>query len=151
MSPREAAFKHVLVEHARSRIGIADAAHAEYGDRGTPIVSLLECSINGSDITVELAEGSRLAALHDNVPSVIERTTCNYGLNPDLERIASEQGMRVAGMDDLDEVRAVERSDHPFFVATLYQPQLRSSPRAPHPVFMGFVEAAAVRARTGRT
>ncbi len=49
--------------------------------------------------------------------------------------------MRVAATDDTGEVRAVERTDHPFFVATLFQPQLTSSPSAPHPIWCGFVEA----------
>jgi CTP synthase (UTP-ammonia lyase) len=47
----------------------------------------------------------------------------------------------VSGVDQTGEVRAVERDDHPFFLATLYQPQLRSSPGAPHPVWLGFLRA----------
>ena len=53
--------------------------------------------------------------------------------------------MRVAATDDNGEVRAIERVDHPFFVGTLFQPQLRSAPNAPHPIFAGFLEAAAKR------
>ena len=83
-----------------------------------------------------------LARLHRDARTVTERTTCNYGLNVDLDQVASEAGMRVAGVDELGEVRAIERVDHPFFVGTLYQPQLRSSAEEPHPVFVGLVEAA---------
>ena len=53
--------------------------------------------------------------------------------------------MIVSGRDELNEVRAIERTDHPFFVGTLYQPQLRSTPDAPHPIFKGLVNAAAAR------
>ena len=49
--------------------------------------------------------------------------------------------MIVAATDDDGEVRAVERPDHPFFVATLYQPQLTSSHERPHPIWTGFVDA----------
>ena len=49
--------------------------------------------------------------------------------------------MVVSAVDDTGEVRAIERADHPFFVGTLYQPQLRSTPEAPHPVWLGFVDA----------
>jgi CTP synthase (UTP-ammonia lyase) len=114
---------------------------------GTPIVSLLSCAINGSDISVSLAPGSRLAAAHNDADSVIEHTTCNYGLNRDVEQISSEGGMRPVGIDELREVRAIERSDHRFFVATLYQPQLRSSPEAPHPLLVSFLNAAAEQAQ----
>ena len=131
----------MLVEHARTRLGITDAAHAETSAEGTPIVTMLACSLDGQTIDVALTPGSRLAALHGNATSITEMTTCNYGLDPDWQHIASSAGMVVAGVDDTGEVRVVERDDHPFFLATLYQPQLRSSPGAPHPVWVGFLEA----------
>jgi len=119
--------------------------HAEYGSGGgTAVITLLACSLMEQHITVELTAGSRLQALYGSTTSV-ERTTCNYGLAPDVQYIAAQHGLRIAATDDTGEVRAVERTDHPFFVGTLYQPQLRSTPHAPHPVFTGFVEAAAVR------
>lgn len=112
------------------------------------MISLLECSLAGRRIDVEIADGSLLARLHGHSRSGTERerTTCNYGLNPAVQDIASMNGMRVSGVDGTGEVRAIERPDHPFFLATLYQPQLGSEPGAPHPVFVGFVEAAARRA-----
>jgi CTP synthase (UTP-ammonia lyase) len=131
----------VLVEHARNLAGILDAAHAEYGPGGTPVITLLECSLQDNTITVELAPGSRLAELY-GAESVVEHTTCSYGLAPEVQRIAGEHGMRIAGIDATGEVRAIERVDHPFFVATLYQPQLRSAPARPHPVFVGLLDAA---------
>lgn len=131
----------MLVEHARSLAGIADATHAEYGSGGTPVISLLSCSLQDQTITVDLTAGSRLAALHGASQSV-EHTTCSYGLAPEVQHIAKEHGMVVAATDATGEVRAIERMDHPFFVGTLYQPQLRSAPGAPHPVFVGLLEAA---------
>jgi hypothetical protein len=89
----------VLIEHARNLARIADAAHAEYGGGGTPVISQLACSLVGETITVELAPGSRLAALHGTA-TVTERTTCSYGIEPSFEQIASEHGMRVVGTDD---------------------------------------------------
>ncbi|MEO1062041.1 MAG: hypothetical protein AAFZ07_11525 [Actinomycetota bacterium] len=105
-------------------------------------MSLLTCSINGHDISVSPTPGSLLARLHDGAGSITERTTCSYGLNVELDRVAAAGGMRVAAVDELGEVRAIERVDHPFFLGTLYQPQLGSSPDRPHPVFVGLVEAA---------
>jgi CTP synthase (UTP-ammonia lyase) len=131
----------VLVEHARNLAGIADAAHAEYGPGGTPVITLLECSLQGQKITVEVTPGSLLAKLY-GTERVVEHTTCSYGLSPDLQHIAGEHGMRIAATDATGEVRAIERADHPFFVATLYQPQLRSAPGAPHAVFLGLLDAA---------
>jgi CTP synthase (UTP-ammonia lyase) len=106
------------------------------------VVTLLACSLQQVEITVDLASGSRLARLH-GMSQVVERTTCSYGLAVDFQHIAAAEGMSVAGTDDTGEVRAVERPDHPFFIATLYQPQLRSAPGSPHPVFAGLLAAAA--------
>ncbi len=131
----------MLVEHARNLAGIEDAAHAEYGPGGTAVITLLECSLQGQTIDVELSPGSLLAKLYGS-QNAVENTTCSYGLAPDVQHIADEHGMRVAATDATGEVRAIERVDHPFFVGTLYQPQLRSAPGAPHPVFLGLLDAA---------
>ena len=97
-------------------------------------------------IDLQIAPGSRLHRLH-GAENATEHTTCNYGLNPAVQQIASQHGMVVSAVDETGEVRAIERDDHPYFVATLYQPQLRSTPAAPHPVFTGLI--AAVTARVG--
>lgn len=131
----------MLVEHARNLAGIADASHAEYGPAGRPVISLLACSLQDQTIDVELTPGSLLSRLYGR-PRAVERTTCSYGLAPDFQHIAGEHGMRTAATDDTGEVRAVERVDHPFFVGTLYQPQLTTAPGGAHPVFTGLLRAA---------
>ena len=131
----------MLVEHARNLVGIADAAHAEYGSGGTPVITLLECSLQDQTITVDLVPGSFLAELYAT-GRVLEHTTCSYGLSPAVQHIAGEHGMRIAATDSTGEVRAIERVDHPFFVGTLYQPQLRSARGSAHPVFLGLLDAA---------
>jgi len=132
----------VLVEHARNLCGIADATHAEYGDEGTAIVTPLACSLNGTTIDISITPGSRLESIYGS-SSAREQTTCNYGLEPAHAPLADAYGMRVAAVDHTGEVRAIERTDHPFFVGTLYQAQLTSEPGAPHPIWRAFVEMAA--------
>jgi CTP synthase (UTP-ammonia lyase) len=97
-----------------------------------------------TSIDVTITAGSRLAALHGST-AARERTTCNYGLDPAFSHIAGEHGLTISAVDGTGEVRAVERADHPFFVGTLYQPQLTSSPAAPHPIWVGFAAAVARR------
>ena len=131
----------MLVEHARNLGGIRDASHAEYGSTGTHVITPLACSLDGQEITVDLAPDSLLARLYGMAQSR-EFTTCNYGLALDAQHLAGEHGMKVSATDDTGEVRAIERTDHPFFVGTLYQPQLRSAGGQPHPVFVGLLRAA---------
>lgn len=40
-------------------------------------------------------------------------------------------------------VEIVEIPDHPFYIATQGHPEYKSSPLKPHPIFLGFIEAAA--------
>ncbi len=52
-------------------------------------------------------------------------------------------------MDEQGEVRIVELRDHPFFVATLFLPQVTSSAGEPHPLIAAFLRAA-IASRTRR-
>ena len=131
----------MLVEHARTLLGIDAASHAEYGEGGVAVVSLLSCSLTESQIEISITPGSVLAAIHEGETRRVERTHCSYGLAPDFMHIASAAGMSVAALDDTGEVRAVERDDHPFYLGTLYQPQRTSTPEQPHPLWLAFVAA----------
>jgi CTP synthase (UTP-ammonia lyase) len=133
----------VLVEHARTVLGVVDASHRESSEDGDPVVSLLACSLADDTIEIAIVPGTRTAALYAPRTEATERTTCNYGLNPAFAHIAHEGGLAVTATDGTGEVRAIERTDHPFFVATLFQPQLSSSAGAPHPLWSGFVAACA--------
>ena len=130
----------MLVEHARNVEGIMDAVHDEYGVEGTSVVSLLSCSLVESEITIDITPGSMLERMH-GVARVVEATNCNYGVAPGFGPIAARRGLVTSAVDDTGEVRAVERIDHPFFVGTLYQPQRRSAPGSPHPIFTAFLDA----------
>jgi CTP synthase (UTP-ammonia lyase) len=132
----------VLVEHARALAGITNATHAEYGTPGTPIVTPLACSLDGMQINLTITPGSRVASIY-GAKVATERTTCNYGLEPAHAHIASDFGMKVSAIDDTGEVRAVERAEHPFFIATLFQPQLTTAPGRPHPIWHAFVDVTA--------
>jgi CTP synthase (UTP-ammonia lyase) len=115
--------------------------HDEYGQPGTPVVTALACSLDGTTVTLNLTPGARLAAIYDTTSPPVEMTTCNYGLAPDMEHIADMHGMTIAATDDTSEARAIERTDHPFFIATLSQPQLSSTPEHPHPILRAFIDA----------
>jgi CTP synthase (UTP-ammonia lyase) len=49
----------------------------------------------------------------------------------------------ISGSDAEGEIRVIELPDHPFFLATLFVPQLRSTPAHPHPLVTAFVQAVA--------
>ena len=76
-------------------------------------------------------------------PEVTEQFRCNYGLNPVYrEQISQGDLLKVAGTDPEGEIRIVELSNHRFFLATLFVPQLSSSPDMPHPLIVAYLKAA---------
>ena len=74
---------------------------------------------------------------------VQERYRCSFGVNPDYVDILRSSALRIVGSDDEGVVRVVELADHPFFVGTLFVPQISSTSSAPHPLISGFLRACA--------
>ncbi len=48
---------------------------------------------------------------------------CRYGINPTFAGALLEGNLIPTGHDSAGDLRAVELLDHPFFVATLFQPE----------------------------
>lgn len=91
---------------------------------------------------VHLKPGSRVRAIYQR-QEVQEEYFCNYEVNPQYESQLEAAGLIFAARGPRGEVRAVELPGHRFFLATLFQPQLSSSPVSPHPVVVAFLRAAA--------
>lgn len=67
---------------------------------------------------------------------------CNFGLNPAHQGRLHERGLRVVGTDQNGEARVLELPDRRFYLATLFVPQLSSSPNSPHPLITAYLQAA---------
>jgi CTP synthase (UTP-ammonia lyase) len=97
---------------------------------------------------VVLVPRTRAARLY-GADEAVEDYYCNYGVNPDYRLRLEGSGLRVSGVGGEGEIRIVELPEHPFFVATLFLPQARSTAARPHPLLLGFA-AAVVAARDAR-
>src|SRR5262245_15751508 len=132
-------------------MGVSDAEHAE--DRpGAANLLLVPVSCPVPDrregaprlsgrLAVRLTPGSRAASIYCRA-AIAEEYFCNYELNPAHRDAIDAAGLRVVGWGDSDEARIVELPGHPFYIATLFQPQRASRPEAPHPVITEFVRVA---------
>ena len=69
----------------------------------------------------------------------------NVGLNPEYKSLIDEAGLRVAGEDDSGETRIVEIRDHPFYIGTLFVPQVGSTEEKPHLLVTAFLKAAVMQ------
>ena len=139
-------FQHAVIEFLRHRLGITKAEHAESApDAAELAIVPLSCSLVGERGVVLLDDDSRLASIYGRT-RIVEGYFCSYGLNARYADAMDRAGLHITGRDEAGDVRAVELRDHPFFVATLFQPQLASRPGAAAPLVTAFVAASLARA-----
>ena len=137
-------FQHALLEYAREVLGISDAGHAEtQSGAAVRLIAPLSCSLVEQRRSVHLLPGTRMREVY-GVDQAEEGYHCNYGLNPAYENLfanGAASSLRIAARDGQGEVRAIELTDHPFFLATLFQPERRALTGELHPIVRRFVEA----------
>ena len=69
---------------------------------------------------------------------------CGYGLNPAVEHRLQDAGVVLSAFAPDAGVEAIELSDHPFFVATAFQPQVGAADSGSlHPLILAFLDASA--------
>ena len=136
-------FQHAVVEYARNVLGWADAEHAETApDSPCAVISPLECALVETTGLVRLFPGSRIAAAY-GVEETTEGYRCRYGPNPEFRADLVAGPLRAVADDGAGEVRAVELDGHPFFVATLFQPERAALKGEAAPLVGAFVRACA--------
>ncbi|WP_225830584.1 hypothetical protein [Streptomyces sp. NK08204] len=135
-------FQYALLEYARNVCGLTRAAHAET-DPGAedPLIEALACSLAGHEAPVVLEPGSLAQSVIGSARTV-ERYVCAYGPSRHLDTLRAA-GLRFSGHDEDGQVRVAELPDHPFFLATLFQPELAGDGSRPHPVVRALARAAA--------
>ncbi len=140
-------FQHAVLEYARNVAGLPRAGHAEQDpDAELLVIAPLSCSLVGHEGTVVLVPGS-LAESVLGVERTIERFHCSYGPVPEHLDTLTAHGLRFTGHDEHGEVRIAELPTHPFFLITLFQPELAESGSRPHRVIQAFAAAAQEHAR----
>jgi CTP synthase len=73
-----------------------------------------------------------------------ERHRHRYEFNNRYLKLLEDAGLRVCGKSlDGRLVEMIEIPDHPWFLACQFHPEFTSTPRGGHPLFTGFVRAAA--------
>jgi CTP synthase (UTP-ammonia lyase) len=136
-------FQHAIVEYARNVLGWTDAEHAETAPGAArPVISALECALLEATRPVRLFPGTHIASAY-GVNETSEGYRCRYGLNPEFQAALVAGPLRASADDQTGEVRAVELDGHPFFVATLFQPERAALKGKTAPLVVAFAKACA--------
>jgi CTP synthase len=142
-----------VIEFARSRLGLAGANSAEFDPTSPhPVIDLMESQQNVADMggtmrlgiyAAKLREGSLARRLYGE-ELIYERHRHRYEVNNRYRKDLEAAGLSLSGTSpDENLVEIVEIPSHPFFIASQFHPEFKSRPDKPHPLFAGFVEAAA--------
>ncbi|MBJ3813930.1 CTP synthase [Shimwellia pseudoproteus] len=135
-------FQHAIVEYARNVLGREDATHGETASEGWTVIAPLACSLVEAQDTIELRQGTAIARAYGKA-EISEKYHCNYGVSPLFSEQLTHQPLKVTGWDEQGEIRAVELTTHPFFVATLFQHERHALEGRPSPLVQAFVRVAA--------
>ncbi len=141
-----------VVEFARNVLGYADAASTELDPQTThPVIDLMEeqktTSVKGGTMRLgaydcHLAEGS-LAEKVYGCRDIRERHRHRYEFNSRYLEAMESAGLKASGRNpQTGLVEIVELPEHPFFIATQFHPEYKSTPEKPQSIFVAFVKAA---------
>jgi len=135
-------FQHALLEYAETVWGVVEPAHAELDPNAIdPVIAPLACSLIEQSGDVRFEQGSRLAGIY-GVNAATEEYHCRYGLSSSFSDRLTRGPLRISARDAEGEVRAIELEGHPFYMATLFQPERSGLANRRHPLVSAFVASA---------
>ncbi|RFP62882.1 MAG: CTP synthase [Limnothrix sp. CACIAM 69d] len=144
-----------MIEWARNVAGLPGANSAEFDSQcENPVIGLLPEQEDVVDLggTMRLGlypcqvQPDSLAHRLYGKEVVYERHRHRYEFNNSYRSQVIETGYRISGTSlDGRLAEIVELPSHPFFLATQFHPEFLSRPNRPHPLFLGFVQAAIAR------
>ena len=136
-------FQHAVLEFARNVLGWADAEHGEtIPDSPRAVLAPLTCSLVEAVDSIHLVAGSLIAKTYETC-EIREGYRCRFGVNPQFERELLTQRIYTRLAMIRRGLRALELSGHPFFVATLFQPERAALKGVLPPLVRAFVSVCA--------
>ncbi len=137
-------FQHMVLGFARDVAGLSAAGHAETDpETPEPVVSGLACSLVGEVRRVTPVSGTQVARICGDAP-FDGFHFCSYGVDPRYHHVLEDAGLVLSAHAPDAGVEAVELPGHPFWIGTLFQPQMAAlDGGAAHPHVEAVLAAAA--------
>lgn len=149
-----------VIEYARHKAKLEDAHTTEVARQTPhPVIDimpeqkeLLKNNQYGATMRLgsypAIVRKGTIAARSYKASEISERHRHRYEVNPEyVERLTKAGLVFSATSPDgiLMEIAELPTSVHPFFVGTQFHPEFQSRPLTPHPLFVDFIRAAAIR------
>ncbi|MBO9349606.1 MAG: CTP synthase, partial [Chloroflexus sp.] len=141
------------IAFARHVLGTHDVNSTEFNPQTAhPVIDLMpdqrDITEKGGTMRLglypcDLIPGTRAYAAY-GCNRVEERHRHRFEFNNRYRAILEAAGLVISGVSpDRRLVEIIELRDHPWYVASQFHPEFQSRPGKPHPLFRGFVAAAA--------
>ena len=144
-----------VIELARNRLGLREAHSTEINPQTPdPVISLLSEQRGIQDLGGTMRLGAYRCELQRGTKArqaygedvIFERHRHRYEFNNAyMGAMVEKAGMVVSGIHPKgghDLVEIIELKDHPWFCATQFHPEFKSTPLLPQPLFREFIAAA---------
>jgi CTP synthase len=141
-----------VVEFARNVLGYADAHSTEMNPKTNfPVIDIMKdqktiCAKGG---TMRLGaypcriKEKTIAFDIYKTENISERHRHRYEFNNKYIEVFEQAGMNAVGINPKDNlVEMIELTNHPWFIGVQFHPEYSSTVACPHPLFVGFVDAA---------
>jgi CTP synthase len=142
-----------VIEFARNVCNLEGSHSTEFlEDASDPVICLLDSQrqVTKKGGTMRLGaypcilgEGTTAREIY-GTPEVSERHRHRFEVNNNYRDLLNDHGLTISGTSpDGALVEMVEITNHRWFIAGQFHPELKSRPTRPHPLFASFIEAAA--------
>lgn len=141
-----------VIEFARNVCGIKDANSGEFDEYGlNKIIDFMPDqnkniakggTLRLGSYPCKVVEGTLLQKCY-GTDLIHERHRHRYEFNNDFRETITNSGMVISGISpDGRIVETVELPSCSFFIGGQFHPEFQSRPNRPHPLFLGFIDAA---------
>ncbi len=147
-----------VIEYARHVLNL-EGAHTTEVDHKTkyPVIDIIpeqKKNLEDKNYGATMRLGAYPAALKKGTiafgaydkTKIFERHRHRWEVNPNYVEKMEKAGLVFSGKSPnrkLMEIMELPESEHPFFLATQFHPEFKSTPLEPHPLFLEFIKAGA--------
>ena len=142
-----------VIEAARNMAGLEGAHTTEHSsDTPHPVIHYMSDQSDDTDKGGTMRLGAYDCTLDEDSQAyrlygkkdISERHRHRWEFNNEYREVLTKAGLKQTGFHpERNLVEIVEVEDHPFFIGVQFHPEFKCRPLEPHPVFKGFIDAAA--------
>ena len=135
-----------VIEFARNIVGLKEATSSEFDNNSKQkvidrIPGLEKGKLLEGKLPCLLKANSLIEKCYQSL-DIVETFNHGYAFNNEYVDLLEEKGLILSALSsDGKLIEAVELANRPFFLAVQFHPEL-TEPNKPHPLFLGFIEAA---------